>query len=159
MIFPTLRRLNALALSLTAIISLSGACAIDTHSQAKKPSHCDPMLRSGTYDVKFITLSGDCGEVASTLVILDPRATPADLQSHDSNMTSLKFVDDVWSADECSNHRHITYTYNRLTDVSAIMQTADIAGDGSLLEGELSVTVGYPALCSGVYKVTYTKRK
>jgi hypothetical protein len=112
------------------------------------PANCDPSQRTGTYLVQFTTVSGDCGTIASGLVMFGG-STPGETCTLDDQTIDASGCK-IDSTVECTATGNIS-----LSEVSALAQDT---ADGSKLSGEITIDQTAPTACYGTYDVTYTRQ-
>jgi hypothetical protein len=133
--------------SVGALACLVVACS--SSSSPSQPAQCDPMTqRVGTYVLHYDVESGNCGAINDSLIILNGMTAPPMMQG-------CTFVSSGWSEGNCRYDTQFQCTINGQTFMATGYSVQETQ-DGSLLTGEASVSV--PGICSGMYRLTYTRR-
>lgn len=130
--------------------SMTISCGSDS-ADPDLPDSCSPAQRYGTYLVHAETISGSCGDLGDALVRVDGPGVPAQCDL---------LADDLYTRGDCTLQRVIRCPdgdgYTVTTGI-----TTQISADGSMLNGTITIeshdAVG-AAVCSGTYRVTYSRQ-
>ncbi len=114
-------------------------------SSSPLPTSCNQNDRHGTYLVHLETVSGNCGQMADSLV-----GTQA---ASGCNVTS-----ETWSIGNCRVDRTLTCNASDGTVTMLTATTRQQTQDGSVIKGEATYSIQRAATsCLGTYNLTYTR--
>lgn len=128
--------------SVLAVLLFVG-CASESPT-TKALTSCKQSDRHGSYLATWTTVSGNCGAIASSVVILDASA-PLE--------PGCSIGYENWSNGDCTVDRKIKCATSEATGTST-QKTAD----GSVIDGTITISITGASACFGTYRVHYVRQ-